>query len=407
MATHRLLTQLAVDRAKARPGGRVELPDGPGGVPGLALRISERGVKSFTLRYRVNGAQSRITLGQHPVTTLTAARTAARAALEMASRGEDPAAAKAEAKQERDRNSLTAVVAAYVEKRMKPRARRWADVEAMLRRDVIRAWGARPIASITRRDVRDLIEGIAGRGSPVVANRVLRHLRGLFKWAVRNDYVVANPALDIDRPHDEKPRQRALTEAEIKAVWQAFDQMVYPFGVLGKLLLMTGARRGEWAGASWSEIDAARQVWNLPGSRTKTGAPQMLPLAPAVIAILETVPRIDGIDLIFPSTRSSSANPISGFSKALATAHRLSGTSDWTWHDLRRTCRTGFARLGITAAVGERILNHSDGTRSPIAAIYDVHSYQSEMRQALERWAAELDRIVTGGEAKVVALRRA
>ena len=134
----------------------------------------------------------------------------------------------------------------------------------------------------------------------------------------------------------------------------------------------------------------------------------MLPLAPAVIAILETVPRIDGIDLIFPSTRSSSANPISGFSKALATAHRLSGTSDW---DLARS--EADLPHGVRAGSGSRPRSASgpwtasDGTRSPIAAIYDVHSYQSEMRQALERWAAELDRIVTGGEAKVVALRRA
>jgi hypothetical protein len=71
---------------------------------------------------------------------------------------------------------------------------------------------------------------------------------------------------------------------------------------------------------------------------------------------------------------------------------------------LRRTCRTGFARLGITAAVGERILNHSDGTAGRIAMIYDRHSYLPEMRRALEIWAAEIGRIVAGADARVVAL---
>jgi integrase len=240
----------------------------------------------------------------------------------------------------------------------------------------------------------------------VVANRVLSHLRGLLRWAVRNDYLATNPALDIDRPHDEQPRQRALSDVEIRAVWRAFDAIGYPFGVLGKLLVLTGQRRGEWAGASWSEVDAARQVWSLPAGRSKSGAAHVLPLTPEVVAILEAIPRIDGADLIFPSARPGSDRPISGFSKALRTAHRLSDTAAWTWHDLRRTCRTGFARLGVTAAVGERILNHSDGTRSPIAAVYDVHGYQGEMRAALALWAAEVDRIVAGEPAKVVALRR-
>jgi integrase len=162
--------------------------------------------------------------------------------------------------------------------------------------------------------------------------------------------------------------------------------------------------RPEWAGASWSEIDLERATWTLPVERSKTDEPQMLPLTQEVLAILATIPRIAGTDLIFPSSRAGSGNPISGFSKALATAQKLSGTTGWHWHDLRRTCRTGFARLGVTAAVGERVLNHSDGTRSRIAAVYDVRSYLPEMRRALELWAAELERIVAGDEAKVVVL---
>jgi integrase len=405
MAQQRILTALMVERAKPRPGRRYDLPDGPGGIPGLALRVSERGVKTYSLRYRRrDGVMRRVTLGKHPVLSLGEARQRARELLARVEKGEDPAAV-VEAEGEAGRRTVAAVVAAYVDKRLKPRARRWADVEAMLRRDVVAAWGERPIAEITRRDVRDLIERVVERGSPVVANRVLSHLRGLFKWAIRNDYVAANPALDMDRPHEERPRQRALAEAEIRRVWRAFEQMAYPLGVLGQLLLLTGARRGEWAGASWSEIDGERAIWNLPAERSKTGEALLLPLSPQVLAILATIPRIDESPLLFPSGRAGSANPISGFSKGLATAQRLSGTSDWTWHDLRRTCRTGFARLGVTASVGERVLNHSDGTRSRIAAVYDAHSYLPEMARALELWGSEVERIAAGQPAKVMALR--
>jgi integrase len=404
MAQQRILTALMVEKAKPRPGARYDLPDGPGGIPGLALRVTERGVKTYSLRYRLHITMRRVTLGKHPVLSLGDARARAREALRLVEEGKDPAAL-AEAEGQAARRTVAAVVAAYVEKRLKPRARRWADVEAMLRRDVVAAWGSRPIAEITKRDVRDLIGAIHARGAPVVANRVLSHLRGLFKWAIRNDYTTANPALDIDRPHDERPRERVLTEAELRAVWAAWGAMGYPFGTLGQLLLLTGQRRGEWAGASWSEIEFGRAVWNLPGSRSKTGAAQLLPLVPQVLAILEAIPRMEGTDLLFPAGRTGSANPISGFSKGIATAQKLSGVAGWHWHDLRRTCRTGFARLGVTAAVGERILNHSDGTRSRVAAVYDQHSYQGEMRRALELWAAEVERIVAGEPAKVVALR--
>jgi site-specific recombinase XerC len=254
MRAKRLLTQLTIDRTKAT-GRRYDLPDGPGGVPGLMLRVSERGAKSFALRYRIGGRQPRLTLGSASTMTLSEARAAARAILEQVEQGIDPAA-----ENEAKPDTVKAVVATYVERRLKPRTRTWQDVEALLRRDVVARWGERPITTIGKRDVRDLIDAITARGSPVVANRVLRYLRGFFRWASANDHTKTDPTLGIDRPHDEQPRERALSESEIKAVWCAFDRMAYPFGVLGQLLLLTGQRRGEWAGASWSEIDLERAL---------------------------------------------------------------------------------------------------------------------------------------------------
>jgi len=397
------LTELAVSRIAPPRQGRLELADKQ--LPGLSCRVTPDGVKSFALRYRIGGRQRRLTIGRYPTIKLAEARERAREALAQVERGVDPAAAKAEGEAEAARNTVAAVVERFIAKRL-ARTKTGPGLARMLRADVVTAWGDRRLEDITRRDVRELVETVAER-APVVANRVLRYLRSLYAWAIANDIVTVDPTRGIERPHDERPRERALTEAEIKAVWQAFEQMAYPFGVLGQLLLLTGQRRGEWAGAAWSELDLQRGVWSLPASRSKTGQGHLVPLVPEVLAILEQIPRIDGRGLLFPANKSTSVNPISGFSKALRTAHRLSGVGSWHWHDLRRTCRTGFARLGITAAVGERILNHSDGTRSRIAAVYDVHAYQSEMRAALAAWSSEVNRIVSGGEPKVVALHRA
>ncbi len=244
------------------------------------------------------------------------------------------------------------------------------------------------------------------RGSPVSANRALSLIKRFLNWAVERGIVEANVAAGIKPPHKEKPRERSLSEAEIKAVWRAFERMGWPFGPLGQLLLLTGQRRGEIAGLRWADLDLEAGVLRLAGTATKTGAEHLLPLSRAAVGLLRTLHRLDNSPLAFPASRLGSANPVSGFSKALRAAHRLSGTAGWTWHDLRRTAATHMARMNAAPHVVEKILNHTAGsTMSVIARTYNTHSYQAEMRQALELWAAEVERITTGIEARVVPIR--
>jgi integrase len=404
------LSEMTVGRVTPSKTGRLELADSL--LPGLSLRVTPDGRRTFALRYRraADGKQRRLTIGRYDPEglNLTTARARAREALKLVDAGQDPAAAKASRRDEcpePDRGTVAKIVAKFVERKVKPKARRWRDVEAMLRRDIVRRWGHRQIASITERDMLDLLEEIEKRGSPVVANRNVRLLRRLFAWAVKAKYIETSPATELEKPHDEKPRQRALSDDEIRLVWAAFIAIGYPFGVLGRLLLMLGQRRGETAAMAWSQLDLDQGVWGLPATITKTEVEHILPLVPAVVDLLRTVPRIDGHDLLFPANRAGSANPVSGFSKALATARRLSGVPDFTWHDLRRTVRTNLARLGIPQHVGERILCHADGGENAISRTYNVYKYEPEMRQALTIWAADLERIVAGEPPKVVALR--
>src|ERR671919_1573599 len=421
----RRLSELMIGRVAPPKAGRLELADAV--LPGLSLRITPDGTRSFALRYRIDGKQQRLTLGRYDPErfNLAAARAKARIALDQRDAGKDPAKVRREVGPER--GTVAEGVDDFAERHLRRNTKRAHDIEQILHRDVVRCWGERSMASITRRDVLDLIDEVVDRGSPVAANRLLSWIKTLFAWAVARGIVETNPATGIKPPHRERPRERSLSEDELPHVWGAFEAMGCPFGVIGKLLLLTAQRRGEVAAMRWDQLDLDAGVWHLPGESTKAGREHVVPLAPQVVEILRQVPRIEGSPLVFPANRASSTNPASGFSKALlrlgeaVAEHRAKEAGrdpekvplqewtipGWTWHDLRRTAATGMAKLNVSPHVCERVLNHSAGRMmSQIARVYNTHSYRNEVRQALELWAAEVERIVSGEPGKVVALRQ-
>jgi integrase len=336
-------------------------------------------------------------IGEHPVMSVAEYRGRGREILAEPDALVEREAAKAD--------TVASMAAAYVERHLKRNTRRWRDAEQMLARDVLPQWGHRLAKDISRRDVLDLIDGVLDR-SPVSANRVLSLIRRMYNWSLERGIVEANPAAGIKPPHREYPRDRTLSDDEIRALWAAWDAMGRPFGTIQRLLLLTAQRRGEVAAMRWDQLDLERGVWRLTSADTKTGREHILPLSPAVVEILRQGPQIDGSPLVFPANRRGSDRPVSGFSKAKHITDRLSGVASWTWHDLRRSAATGMAKLDVPPHVCERILNHSgSGLMSAIARVYNVHSYQTEMRAALDAWAREIERIVSGKSAKVIALR--
>ena len=233
------------------------------------------------------------------------------------------------------------------------------------------------MASITRRDVLDLIDEVVDRGSPVTANRLLSWIKTLFSWAVDRGVVEANPAAGIKPPHKERPRDRTLTEDELRRVWGAFDPMGYPFGDLGKLLVMTAQRRGEVAGMRWDQ-DRPRGCRLAPGSR-----PTRRPPASTWCrsrrrwsSILRRLPRFERSPLVFPASRLSSDRPVSGFSKALRRAMRPERRRRLA---LARPAPDGRHRHGQARRAAARLRAglepHAPGaTLSQVARIYNMHS---------------------------------
>jgi integrase len=321
---------------------------------------------------------------------LAEAREAWRAAREVVNKGENPAHQRPA-----DADSVACVVAEWL-RRDQGANRSAVSVERLFRRDVLPAWGKRQIGTIVRRDVVELIDAVADRGSVVMARRLHAHLHRLLRWTVGRGIIEHHPMMGLEKPGVEVERERVLSDAELAAIWEAAGRVGWPFGPILQLLALTGCRR--------TEIGALRRVEimgneiRLGGERTKNKEPHTIPLAPLAVEIFAALPRIDG-GFVFSTTGKT---PVSGWSKAKKQLDRaiadINGApiADWHFHDLRRTVATGLQRLGIGLQTIESVLGHTSGSRAGIVGVYQRHSFEPEKRVALEGWAREVERIVSG-----------
>jgi integrase len=413
----RKLTDLLVERAKPPARGRIEYFDAA--FPGLALRITEKGGKSWCAFYRFNGRLRRLTIGRYPAIKPAQARKEAAAALERLRQGFDPAEEKRARRDlpSPDADSFSAVAYDYLERHLAKNnaASTYQEAKRDLEHDALPKWGKRPVASISRRDVIDLIDGIIARGAEVQANRTLARLRALFNWAIEKERVGASPVARVKPPTKEKPRDRVLMDDELRWFWAACDEIGWPFGALAKLLLLTAQRRDEVAGIEWAELDFTKRVWVIPRHKTKSDRAHEVQLSDEAMELLQTLPRVSD-QLLFTTTGST---VVSGFSRskrrldaAMLKAKRIEfgarkgdAISRWTLHDLRRTAATGMARLNVSPHVVDRILNHTSGTIRGVAAVYNRFAYLDERRAGLEAWGTYLTELLKRTTSNVVNLR--
>jgi hypothetical protein len=247
------LTDAAVQRLKAPPGERIDYFDTLLGH-GFALRVSgptprsPQGRKSWVMFYRFGGQLKRLTIEpDYPAQGLAEAREKAREALRaLKDRGEDPGAAKAQVKaairepapgpvKPRGPDTIENVVDEFMRRYMQARKRAPRYIDETRRnfdKHVLPRWRGRLLGSITRRDVIALLDAIADEGKPVAANRVRAALSKLFNWSIQRGVIEASPVGMVERPGAETERERALTDAEIRTVWQAAEKLAYPFGSL-------------------------------------------------------------------------------------------------------------------------------------------------------------------------------
>ena len=421
----KLLTPLTVARIK---GGDQRREVADAGMPGLYLVIQPQptSAKSWAVRYRYGKRTRKHTLGQYPLLDLGKARQRAKDALEAIERGEDPAAEKISAKRRQhlpsaDRHAFGVLLRQFFHRHAIPRTKSWRETARLLGMQleakqpgsgqplafidlpgrISARWAERPVSSIRRRDIIELLDESKDRGATTTANRELGVLRKFFAWCVEREVLEVNPAIGIGKPAPETRRERVLSDDELRIVWRAAEEEAYPFGHLVRLLILTAQRRNEVAGAIWREFDLKASNWVLPAERTKNARAHAVPLSEGAVAVLKDIPRFAGGGFLFGVAGRSN---FSGFSKAkrrldkrIAELRRYEGISldiaGWTLHDLRRTAATRMADIGVLPHVVEAVLNHSSGSKAGVAGTYNRSLYEPEKRIALKVWSEFVERL--------------
>ena len=328
-----------------------------------------------------------------------------------------------EKRQERE-NASTLCFNHLADRYMVEHARRFKrsadEDERSLKLHIRPKWGRRRYVDIRRRDVVELIEEIYASGRIALAVRLKATISKIFAFAISKDLLEANPAAGIGRIADLKPRERVLSDEEIRFAWMAFGRspVSAKVGLALKLVLTTGQRPGEAAGLHKSELisidDPENAMWRLPAACSKNGREHIVPLSPLAVSIIKEAlglpARAGSTDYLFQSPRSN--QPVTAHALAVAMARvakRLGTGADdadelaqnavnpWrasppTPHDLRRTAATRMRALGIGSDDVKRILNHAPN--SVLGRHYDHYAAIPEKRRALETWANELKRII-------------
>lgn len=411
------LTDRALKALKAAaPGTRPIIWDGI--VPSFGARVTDKGVRTFIVKRRLGegGPLVTVTLGRYPAVTLEQARTRARAAIADLGKGEHPrekAEAERRENERRRANTFEAVAGAFIDNHVaKLRSRK--VVEAAIRADLVTRWGRRPITSITRSDVIEVIRDITGRRGPYAAHRLLAYVSKMWNWAIAQDlFGLEHSPADHVKPRDligrKEVRQRILTDDEVRLFWRATADVSDPFNKLAQFLLVTGQRLHECSDMSWSEVDLEKGLWTIPPGRMKADAPHAVPLSTEASALLESLPRGKESDFVFTTTEGR--RPISGFSKmkarldAVIRQYATGELAHWQLHDLRRTARTHFSALPSQDLVRELAIAH---TRPGLHKVYDQFAYLDEKRALFVAWGKRLMAIVEPPDdpKKVVPMRR-
>jgi integrase len=412
----KILTEKAIQALKpAALGKRYDRQDGI--VPGLAVRVTDKGSRTFVLTARYPGSSNptRRAIAEVGAITLLSARDKARAWLAQIKAGTDPKEAeeaqrKAEAEKrlaaEREKqNAFGAIAEIFLREYVRPRCRTARAIEQRFRSELIPVWSNKPITAITRDDIEDLIDAVAkrpsrrkkGNGVGAHAHAVLGDIKMFFGWCTdvvkRNQpYRLATSPADRIKPSKligkKRIRIRVLEDHEIRSLWVACTKLGYPWGDLVKMVLLTGTRLREASDAQWREFNGD---WIIPIERHKSEHEHRLPITDDMAALLAKLPKFEGGDSLF--SFSFGAKPVVAFSRGKREIDALmpAGMPHWTFHDLRRTVRSQLSALKIEDHVAEKIIGHG---RKGLQRIYDQHKYRAEVRDGLVAWQRKLRFIV-------------
>jgi integrase len=349
-------------------------------VTGFGARKQTNGV-FYYVRYRHNGSQILRSLGRHGALTPDTARARAKQLLGTVAGGTDPFARALSGE------GFATVIDRYLDRKraaLKPTS--FSEIERHLRNHSAPLHKLH-LDQIDRRKIAALLGEVETGSGAVTRNRVRSTLSAFFNWCIQEGLIDANPVQGTGKANEGGSRERILTQDELRKLWRALGDD--DFSNIVRLLLLTGQRRNEIGHLQWSEI--ARGMIVLAPARTKNSRQHELPLSRQALAILERLPRRNSSAFVFGGERG-----FRSWDYGKQQVDERAGIADWHLHDLRRTCATQMAELGVQPHIVEAVLNHQSGHKGGVAGIYNRAKYSDDMRSALQRWADALDQITAG-----------
>jgi integrase len=366
----------------------------------LAIRVAPGGLKSWEIAFRIRGAGRvrRKALGPFPAIGLDKARDRATAIMRAAQAGRDLLKEEAEAAAvSAARMTVDELRAEYV-KRACAKLRTKHEIDLRLKR-ALEPIKDRPADEIRRRDLRKVLLATLDRGAPREAEKQRQSIHAMFRWSVGQDLVDANPVTGLTPFSAGEPRERVLSPAEIKTLWDwmATSDLTPDMRDSLRLQLCLGSRIGEVAGIQVEELDQVNWIWTLPARRSKNKKPRVTPLVGAARSIIQArLERVRRGPLFVNETGAALRSNDIG--SAIVTRRKRIPLAHFVSHDLRRTAATQLVELGFPLELVAAILGHESGnTNTRILSRHYVRTDLIERKRvALAAWDQRLSDIIAG-----------
>ncbi|MBS0368053.1 MAG: tyrosine-type recombinase/integrase [Proteobacteria bacterium] len=406
---------------------------------GLFVEVQPGGTKTFRLRYRMGGRdskQEKVSLGEYPTYSLAEARVWRDDCKALAGRGLSPMALKrGDPIPDDTKPEVKEIAQAFLQnwcwkavEKAKAKeaealagdtveafARHWyteiaepansnpRNIKRVLEKDVIPAIGSKQIADVTVSDVLAITDKIKARGADQMALQTRNVLKRLFAYAIAREKATFNPAAAVEAKFvaTAKSRDVALTPDELgrllRAIYQSSMKRAHKLAL--HLLILCMVRKSELIEAKWEEIDFEKAEWSIPGERMKKDKPHLVPLSRQAVAMFEELKGLaSGSEWIFPS-RGDLHKPIAKSTLNVAVRTMEHDVQDFVIHDFRRTASTHLHEAGFNSDWIEKALAHET---KGIRGVYNRAQYMEQRRDMLQWWADFVNAQIEEGRKVVI-----
>lgn len=349
-------------------------------TPGLCLRITDHGKRTFQIYRTLNGRPIRVGVGTFPVMSVEQAH---RRAAELNAQINDGINPNVEKKAQRGEMVFGELFGLYMIRHAKVHKRSWEGDQAQFDR-YLKPWTKRQLSTIRKADIQALHAKVGSDTGTYAANRLLALLSTVFNRARDWGFDLPNPAQGVKK-FREQSRERFLQADELPRFFQSLaaegNQTIRDYFLVA---LLTGARRNNVLTMRWDAINLERGTWTIP--QTKTGDAQTVPLVPDVVAILQARNVFATSPWVFPGHGSTGhlVEPRKAWERILERA----GIENLRIHDLRRSLGSWQAATGANLSIIGKSLGHRNVSTTAIYARLELDPVRAAMEAATQAMLA-------------------